>query len=434
MSEQYYITSIEVQNLWNRFCLKTNFKKDLNLFIGINGSGKTTLINLIKGILKVDIETLRDIDFKKVIIRLQNSNNKSKTIVCEKLDKYSMEIKISKKTYQLILNRDKEPWFRFDNNIRFKSFYNTSKIEELREIFKNLFSIHAISVYRQLDKEYEEYNDDNYIERIKNPIDKKIESLEQKFIQYKGLINLNINKVSDEFRKNVFREILTIQSNITTVFEAITKDFNTDETETALRNLGLTDKNDKKLIEKFLTFQEEFARKNFDKNINNSKKKEISIDISDLFFAPNACNLQKIINLSNNMEQDKKILNKPIDDFLEITNSFLASSKFDKQIYISDNKLKIKNNTQEDVNLKNLSSGEKQLLILLLETLLQKHENTIYIIDEPEISLHIAWQRALVDGILKLNPNIQLIIATHSPEIVANYKDNIIRMETIVNE
>jgi len=427
MTEKYYISEIIVENLWKQFTLKTKLFKDLNLFIGINGSGKTTLINLIKGILKVDFEILNNIDFQKAILKLSNKNNNNKTITIEKKEDFNFVFKISNKIYTLNLSRNRELWYRYDKNFKYRHAYSR-EIEEIRNIFKNLLSLHSISVYRQLDTENEDFDEDKFIEKPKNAIDKKIDSLEQKFIQYKGLINLNINKVSDDFRKDVFREILTIESD-NTVIESIMKDFNIDETEIALKNLGLTDKNDKKLIEKFFNLQEAFAKKNSSQHLNNKK---VQVDINDILFAPNACNLMKIIHLSNKMEDNKKELNKPIDDFIKVTNSFLTSSKFNKQIYVEDNKLKIKNKNEENVLLTNLSSGEKQLLILLLETLLQKHRNTIYIIDEPELSLHIAWQRALVNGILKLNPNIQLIIATHSPEIVSNYKDNIIRMERIV--
>ena len=65
-----------------------------------------------------------------------------------------------------------------------------------------------------------------------------------------------------------------------------------------------------------------------------------------------------------------------------------------------------------------LSSGEKQLLIILLTVLIQDNKPTILFMDEPEISLHIEWQRKLIGYIRELNPNVQVIIATHSPDII----------------
>jgi predicted ATPase len=67
-----------------------------------------------------------------------------------------------------------------------------------------------------------------------------------------------------------------------------------------------------------------------------------------------------------------------------------------------------------------LSSGEKQLLIILLKTLILDNKQTILFMDEPEVSLHIDWQQKLIGYIRELNPNVQLIIATHSPAIIMN--------------
>lgn len=64
-----------------------------------------------------------------------------------------------------------------------------------------------------------------------------------------------------------------------------------------------------------------------------------------------------------------------------------------------------------------LSSGEKQLLIILFKVFLMEEQPAILLMDEPENSLHIDWQQQLIDVIRKLNPNCQLIISTHSPSI-----------------
>jgi predicted ATP-dependent endonuclease of OLD family len=80
----------------------------------------------------------------------------------------------------------------------------------------------------------------------------------------------------------------------------------------------------------------------------------------------------------------------------------------------------------------NLSSGEKQLLIQFLEILLQEDKSLIFIADEPELSLHLRWQDKLLKTLRSLNKNAQLIVATHSPEIVSEYSDNIVNMKEIV--
>lgn len=67
---------------------------------------------------------------------------------------------------------------------------------------------------------------------------------------------------------------------------------------------------------------------------------------------------------------------------------------------------------------KRLSSGEKQFIIVMLAILLQRNQESILIMDDPEISMHLDWQRNLINNILKLNPNCQIILATHSPGII----------------
>ena len=67
-----------------------------------------------------------------------------------------------------------------------------------------------------------------------------------------------------------------------------------------------------------------------------------------------------------------------------------------------------------------LSSGEKQMLVILLTVLVEDDLPYVLFMDEPEVSLHIEWQKRLIDLILELNPNVQIILTTHSPAVVMN--------------
>ena len=67
-----------------------------------------------------------------------------------------------------------------------------------------------------------------------------------------------------------------------------------------------------------------------------------------------------------------------------------------------------------------LSSGEKQMLIILLTVLVEDDLPYVLFMDEPEVSLHIEWQKRLIDLCLELNPNLQIILTTHSPAVVMN--------------
>ena len=67
-----------------------------------------------------------------------------------------------------------------------------------------------------------------------------------------------------------------------------------------------------------------------------------------------------------------------------------------------------------------LSSGEKQMLVILLTVLVQDNAHCALFMDEPEISLHIEWQQRLITLIRSLNPNVQIILTTHSPALIMN--------------
>ncbi|MBP3837608.1 MAG: ATP-binding protein [Prevotella sp.] len=67
-----------------------------------------------------------------------------------------------------------------------------------------------------------------------------------------------------------------------------------------------------------------------------------------------------------------------------------------------------------------LSSGEKQMLAILLTVLVEDQQPYILFMDEPEVSLHIDWQQRLIDLIRELNPNVQIVLTTHSPAVIMN--------------
>ena len=79
-----------------------------------------------------------------------------------------------------------------------------------------------------------------------------------------------------------------------------------------------------------------------------------------------------------------------------------------------------------------LSAGEKQVLLILLTVFMQGGEEAILIMDEPEISLHIDWQKRLLADILDLNPKCQVIVSTHSPAmIVDGWHNAVVNMDAL---
>jgi energy-coupling factor transporter ATP-binding protein EcfA2 len=119
------------------------------------------------------------------------------------------------------------------------------------------------------------------------------------------------------------------------------------------------------------------------------------------------------------------------EDIYSTKNTFenvLNEMYLDKRVkFGKDNSINILR-ASTSIDIDGLASGEKQLFIFLAEAFIQQNTPTVLIADEPEISLHIEWQSQLVGRMRKLNPHGQLIFATHSPDIVAEYRDNVISL------
>ncbi len=100
--------------------------------------------------------------------------------------------------------------------------------------------------------------------------------------------------------------------------------------------------------------------------------------------------------------------------FIKVLNKLFSDTekKFDEKAFYF-----LKTGIETPILPGNLSSGEKQILIILLTTLLQDRKEYILLMDEPEISLHIDWQRSLIENIKQINPHCQIIIVTHSPTV-----------------
>lgn len=81
--------------------------------------------------------------------------------------------------------------------------------------------------------------------------------------------------------------------------------------------------------------------------------------------------------------------------------------------------------TGAELNLSELSSGEKETLVLFYQLLFEVPDGAMLLVDEPEISLHIAWQRMFADDLMRIveYKNMKALVATHSPQIVNGRRD-----------
>jgi predicted ATPase len=134
-----------------------------------------------------------------------------------------------------------------------------------------------------------------------------------------------------------------------------------------------------------------------------------------------------MVSFARELEEKRALLFASIHTYEEIVADFLE----DKRVEVTNNgRLQVtkKNRTKDSLEWRNLSSGEKQILILLTQALLWERDPVVYVADEPELSLHVVWQEKLLSSLRDLAGRCQFIIATHSPDIAGGFSDKIINL------
>ena len=164
-------------------------------------------------------------------------------------------------------------------------------------------------------------------------------------------------------------------------------------------------------------------------------------------------NNQKIIGLlKSNLGIESEIIAKVLLPYIDSINArFKALEKIQKKLaffvdivnnkFLRDKKIiwqvrdgiKIVQDSEKELYPEYLSSGEKQILILLFNTLTASNKATLFMIDEPEISLNIKWQRLFIRTLLELTKGsqVQFILATHSIELLSQYNRNVVELENL---
>ena len=125
-------------------------------------------------------------------------------------------------------------------------------------------------------------------------------------------------------------------------------------------------------------------------------------------------------------------LSEPKKKFQDLIDDLFSDTG--KKIIRTENEIRF---TQigETLHPYQLSSGEKQMLVILLTVLIEDNLPYVLFMDEPEVSLHIEWQKRLIDLILDLNPTLQIILTTHSPAVIMNgWMDNVTEVSDITDQ
>ncbi|MEA2029136.1 MAG: AAA family ATPase, partial [Campylobacterota bacterium] len=207
------------------------------------------------------------------------------------------------------------------------------------------------------------------------------------------------------------------------------------------------------LIEKLLENEEEILEIDNPKNskevildalakLKNSNKQFIAYKLTQNF------NLDKLIEIINKTSDSKiKLIENTLTPYIDGLNNKLNAIEETKniiEIFITtlndfyhgkdirfniEDGLEIisKYNDNEALKVTMLSSGEKQLLLLFCNIITAREQASIFIIDEPELSLNVVWQRELVNALLAFSEgsSIQLILASHSIELLTQYDEHV---------
>ena len=234
------------------------------------------------------------------------------------------------------------------------------------------------------------------------------------------------------------------------------KDKNSDNSYTQYKILNSKDLNKLSidLFERINKSATNYEVKASNKKINVKKdnlvikpKDRMSVEfISTINMSANSVN--NVIESNGNkttfldVEIDKEIerLNKDHRNKNELQGKFINSlSKFleetNKKVEFVDDQIEIILISGKRIDYRNLSSGERQLIFIFLKVINGGVDNSLILMDEPEISLHLSWQEKLLTEITSANSSSQMIIVTHSPALVMDgWLDDFIDIKTITEE
>ncbi len=427
----FLISKVEIQGFWGKYKAVAALHDDVNIFIGRNGSGKTTFMDLLQGVLRVEPRILAAVDFESVTISLHDGETLQNLIVTKRdasgAPSNFMQFKIGTKGYKLP-NYPREYYDEvFRRPIRNSSLEEFIKIR--REIVE-LVNISNLSVHRAA---YEDiYEEDDYVPRARVrrvPIEQRLEVLVRNLTKYQLSLAEQANQVSTKFQREVLATMLYDEKfDNFDIGAAHGADLSKEKEDLsrAYGELGALNEDVLRRIDKHVSAMSHSL--SVVQEIAGAKNTK-GLRMEDLMPLVLFKRTQHIINLSLEAQNKKLEIFQPINKFVSIVGQFME----DKEVIVGQNGDLIIRKEDKIIAISDLSSGEKQLLILLIETLLQKNGPFIFLADEPELSLHIDWQAQIISSIRELNPNSQIIVATHSPEIAGGWKDNVIDMGNVID-
>lgn len=430
---------VQIQRVWSKdlygaLNIDARFKPGINLLVGINGSGKTSLLSIIGWLLGMNIAVLATTRFKELGIQLLN--NEKKPITLRAVQK-SQEMLI----YGSVDGKEYHP-------IHVKLTFPPSEIPDdapFRQSLKNSYS--------GLAPDANETPLWNLIRRQKRPttilLDRTVavEDDEVQGIDVNNMARFKTGKVADPISsveaiaRNEYARYQgqLIRLNDELKAAVISSSFETGTS--SRRKTPLTLEKVSDVESKLLNRMSAWTNKSTD--INGVKsyflrlkrvvsslhetKGSVPLEVINQFFADEMTRIARLSNAFEDFDKSSNELFEPLKNYLQALNSLFSETG--KELFFDDstNSLRFhikKEKIAESRSISLLSSGERQVLILLTYIAFPNSKADVFIIDEPELSLHLKWQHDLLGHVESLKgSNAQMIIATHSPEIVGTHTD-----------
>ena len=448
------IKQIEIKGLFGMFNHKIplNLENHITIIYGINGIGKTMLFKILDNLFNLNYSKLVKFPFKSLIIDLDNDesiilNNSDKEFIIEHKEKKEKK----DKTTSFDLSKFKNLKLKSnDANITRKiiDIFPVSRISDNKFIFHD-----GTDEVLSVDEIVERFPDlfvsetKNISIQNKNELDKLLKNLNLYFIQTQRLLDFSFQKNTNNspFRNNILNEkkIDTVQKysqELSKIIQEKHKEYAKKSEEFEL-SLG------KRLRSKEVKTYSDIDELRKENELLETKR--TSLKSVGLFeeAKDETSNIPDTIDeieravLSVNI-QDMKNKLKIFDDLYEKLKVFLDvlnNKRFSyKKISIDPKKgFVFKNDNQNSLEVTELSSGEQHEIVLLYELLFKVNENSLVLIDEPEISLHVVWQMEFLkdlEEIVKIR-NFDLLIATHSPSIINGNWDLTVELtKDLINE
>jgi ABC-type ATPase involved in cell division len=352
------------------------------------------------GFIEVEKTEQKNTPFPSIVFRIKKQNESQKEYLLDVIEREQIiRFPNDQPTIQRITRRSGQ----FERDIHFA----------LRQIV----NVSWLSIHRT-NTPYKNREERNF----ESTIDQKILELSNDLIRYLSVLNKRYADETQKFQKYIFQSLIDTESqeDIFTSIQHLDPEKEKESLKQIFLRFGIIERS---FTHKLSTFFDSFNLAVQKFNSTNA------IQLNDLAVLWGTKRIHSVIQEWNNLLDIQKNINKPRTIFLEVINSLLQRKKL---VINERNELIVETQSGKHLPLISLSSGEKQLLIILGLSLLQDSMIHIYIADEPELSLHVEWQEKLVKSLKSVNPKSQIIFATHSPDIVGEYDHCVIKVEDAI--